>query len=116
MKAIEYYEKYKTGLLSEDNETYIPATQGLISDLLDESRALADKRHVQFDRGFIPILREQNEKYKAVFRLFVLDYGASPIKENGFEIILENHFPGVTEKMKSPRTGRENRHAYARGL
>ena len=99
MKAKEYYEKYKAGLISSEKETYLPAISGFISDLLNEAATVAETRHVRFDRGIIPILREQNMKYKAVIRLFEKEYGASPIRENGFEIVLEDNFPGILKKM-----------------
>jgi len=100
MKAKEYYEKYKTGLASADKETYLSAARGIITELLDETKAVVEARHVKFDRGFIPILREQNDKYKAIVRLFEKEFGASPVRMDGFEIVLESHFPGVVEKMK----------------
>ena len=100
MKAKEYYEKYKAGLVSADEKVSLPAARGIITELMDEIGAVAKARHVQFDRGIIPIFREQNEKYKAVVRLFEKEYGASPIRMDGFELVLEKHFPGVVEKMK----------------
>ena len=104
MKAKEYYEKYKAGLLSADNEKYLPAARGLIYDLLDESKAVAEARHVRFDRGFIPVLREQIGKYKAIVRMFEKDYGVSPIRADGFEQVLEEYVPGVLKKTREPRS------------
>ena len=113
MKAKEYYEKYKTGLASADNETYLPAARGIIVDLLNETKAVMEARHVKFDKGLIPILREQNDKYKAIVRLFEKEYGASPLREDGFELVLENRFPGVMKEMKG-RSGRRNLHTHTR--
>lgn len=105
MKAKEYYEKYKTGLASAEEKTYLTAAQGFISELLTEAKTIADARHVKFDRGFIPVLRELNEKYKAVVRMFEKEYGGSPIKPDGFELVLEARFPGIMGKLggRDPR-------------
>lgn len=99
MKAKEYYEKYKAGLVSVEDKTYLTAAQGFISELMAEAKAIADTRHVRFDKGFIPVLRELNGKYKAVVRMFEKEYGVSPIKLNGFELVLESHFPGIMGKL-----------------
>ena len=99
MKAKEDYEKYKAGLVSADEKVSLPAARGIITELMDEIGAVAKARHVQFDRGIIPIFREQNEKYKAVVRLFEKEYGASPIRMDGFELVLESPFPGIMGKL-----------------
>ena len=104
MKAKEYYEKHKAGLINVDKETALTATLGLIYELMNEVEAIVKARHVKYDRGFIPILREQNDKYKAIVRMFEKEYGASPIRTDGFELVLENRFPGITEKLRGPRS------------
>ena len=100
MKAKEYYEKYKLDILSVDQGKYIPATQNFIQELFAEMQTISKARNVRFDRGFISIMKEQNDKYKAVVRLFEKEFGASPLRLDGFEMILERRFPGVLEKMK----------------
>lgn len=101
MKAKEYYEKYKDGLASEDRDTYLPAAHGLLSDLFLEAEEISRVRHVKFDRGAIPILREQNDKYKAIVRMFHKEFGYSPLKPDGFELVLEEKFPGVVKLFHS---------------
>lgn len=103
MKAKDLYVKYKDGAMSQEKDVYLPAVRGLVSELIDEIKAIAEVRHVQFDRGLLPIMREQNDKYKAIVRMFEKEYGASPIKPDGFEIVLEDLFPGVTKKMRRRR-------------
>ena len=100
MKAKEYYEKYKLDILSVDQGKYIPATQNFIQELFAEMQTISKARNVRFDRGLISIMKEQNDKYKAVVRLFEKEFGASPLRLDGFEMILERRFPGVLEKMK----------------
>jgi len=102
MKAQEYYEQYKDGFLNKDEAIYLDAANKFLVELFKEADELRKIRHVKYDRGFLPILREQNEKYRAVVRLFVKKHGASPIKPEGFEEILAERFPGmnVVEKMK----------------
>ena len=113
MKAKEYYVKYKAGLVSADDKTYLPAARGIITELLDETKKVMEARHVKYDKGLIPILREQNDKYKAVVRLFEKESGAAPIRMDGFELVLEKHFPGVVEKMKG-RRARGKLHTHTR--
>lgn len=103
MKAKDLYAKYKDGVMSQEDAVYIPAVRGLVSDLIGEIKEIAEVRHVQFDRGLLPIMREQNDKYKAIVRMFEKEYGASPIKPDGFEIVLEDLFPGVVKKMQEHR-------------
>ena len=100
MKAKEYFEKYKAGLLASEDKAFVAAAQCLIYDLFTESKRIVEVRHVKSDSGFIPILKEQNDKYRAIVRMFEREYGVSPIRADGFEIILEQHFPGVVAKMK----------------
>lgn len=84
MKAKEYYEKYKTGLVSADDKTYLPAACGIITELLGETKTVMAARHVKYDKGLIPILREQNDKYKAIVRMFEKEYGAAPYSHGWF--------------------------------
>ena len=105
MKAKEYFEKYEAGLTDGNEENGNTAIADFLTELVQEIETIKKVRHVQCDRGFLPILKEQNDKYKAVVRMFVKKYGASPIKPEGFEMILEKNFPGmdVVGKMKNPR-------------
>jgi hypothetical protein len=46
-------------------------------------------RNVQFDRGVMGIIREQNDKWNALRNLFIKKYGASPITHDGFAIAIK---------------------------
>lgn len=100
MKAKEYYEKYKTELVSEDEKVQTEAILKFLNDLLTEIETLTKARHVKYDRGLFPVLKELDKKYRAVVRLFEKEFGFTPIRPDGFEIVLENRIPGVVEKMK----------------
>ena len=112
MKAKEYYAKYKAGLMSADEEIFLSTIREFLSELFNEINTIKEARHVRFDSGFFPILREQNEKYKAVVRLFEKEYGSSPIREDGLELFLEHMMPEVVKKMKGRAAG-ANGHAHA---
>lgn len=107
MKAKEYYEKHKAGLVNADKETALTATLNLIHELMNEVETVVKARHVKYDKGFIPILREQNDKYKAIVRMFEKEYGVAPIRMDGFELVLENRVPGVVELMKGRSASRK---------
>lgn len=87
--------------MSADPEVHNAGAKDLINELWDEVKELQKIRHVKFDRGLIAILRQQNDKYKAIVRLFEKDMKLSPIREDGFEFICEKTLPGIREKMTS---------------
>ena len=96
-KAKEYYELYKKDLVSggeATNKAISNLIQALNADLLELQRI----RHVKFDRGIIPILREVNQKWNAIVCLFEKEYGASPIKPDGFKIFWLKQMPELEGK------------------
>ena len=100
MKAKEYFEKYEEGIMDEALETGIhrdgPAAKMLI-EFMSEMKQIIEKRHVQFDRGLIPIIREQNQKWNAVVNLFTKKYGDSPIRRDGFYKAMRTEIPELPE-------------------
>ena len=75
MKAKEYYALVKEGIEAGT------ATMGMNREV----RELQEKRHIQFDRGIFPVLKEMNDKWNAVVNLIEKDYGYSPIIRDGFK-------------------------------
>lgn len=101
MKAIEYFEKFGERIFQEA----IDDKEGKgISDLMiafmTETKELMKKRHIQIDRGMVPIIREQNQKWNALCNLFEKKKGASPIRYNGFLLFLQNEIPELKEKLE----------------
>lgn len=95
-KAKEYYELYKVALMNEERATQ--ALSNLIKEFNDEVVELQKIRHVKFDRGLMPILKETNQKWNAIVQLFEKEYGASPIKPDGFKIFWLNNMPELKGK------------------
>lgn len=96
-KAKEYYELYKLDLMDDDKA--VKAISDLIGDLNKEVKELQELRHVQFDRGMLPILKEINQKWNAIVRLFQKEYGAAPIKADGFKIFWLEKMPELKGKI-----------------
>lgn len=98
-KAKDYYELFKFDLMSEDDEKANHALSEFIKALNDDVQELQKLRHVQFDRGIIPIMKEMNQKWNAVVRLFEKEYGRSPIKPDGFKIFWIRSMPELEGKI-----------------
>lgn len=96
-KAQEYYELYKRALMNPEKSSR--AISDLIIELNIEVKELQKIRHVKFDRGIIPILKETNRKWNAIVCLFEKEYGASPIVRNGFRIFWLDKMPELKGKI-----------------
>lgn len=77
MKAIEYFEKYKS--TTDDLSMY-----KMLGDFSAEANDIVVNRHCQTDEAFVAVLKEQNQKWNAVVNLFEKNCGVSPIIRNGF--------------------------------
>ncbi len=96
-KAKDYYEQYKLAMLNDD--MIVDAIRDLIGDLNLEVKELQEVRHVKFDRAIYPILKEMNQKWNAIVRLFEKEYGVSPIKTDGYKIYWINKIPRLEGKI-----------------
>jgi len=99
MKAKEYYELYKLDLMSEKDDKVLKAISDLVHEFNKEVTELREIRHVKFDRGMIPILKEMNQKWNAIVRLFQKEYGATPIKPDGFKTFWLDQMPELKGKI-----------------
>jgi hypothetical protein len=101
MKALEYYQVYHQ---ASDKETAdLAITRGICRD---EIFALIDIRNVTTDDGCLAILREQNEKWNAMVRIFEKKDGQSPFLKDGVVQFtdglcpyLKTRFPSVKEML-----------------
>lgn len=85
MKAKEYYEKYKEPLTSAKSydENLIVLAQ-LMNEFKDDFYSILELRKVKTDLGLFALIREFNQKWNALIRLFEKDFGVGILKENGF--------------------------------
>jgi hypothetical protein len=68
LKAKEYYAKYAESLQSP--ETMADAAWKLMQEFMDETLALGKKRNIRLDAGCDALIREQNNKWNALARMF----------------------------------------------
>lgn len=85
MKAKEYYALVKEGIEAGTATALKGAVDEMFMGMNREVRELQEKRHIQFDRGISPVLKEMNDKWNAVVNLIEKDYGYSPIIRDGFK-------------------------------
>lgn len=93
MKAKEYYIPIKDAIDSGKAEDIKTVVSDMILNMNDEVEELCEKRHVQFDRGIYPIIKEMNDKWNAVVRLVEKDYRQSPILRDGYKKFWINQIP-----------------------
>lgn len=85
MNAIQYFEQYKTRLMSSDEKESYSAIEEIFLKFSDEVREIAKKRHVMLDKSFLAIINEQNQKWNALCRLLEREYQVSVLKKDGFK-------------------------------
>ena len=56
----------------------------LYIEMFSEMKTIIEIRHIQNDNSLMSLIREQNDKWNAIERLFIKKYGVSPIAHNGF--------------------------------
>lgn len=89
MKAKEYFQKYDDAIWEESHDPAVH-TDGPISklfiDLSVEMKEILLKRNAKTNNAVDNVIREMNDKWNAIGRMFTKKYGESPLKENGFRI------------------------------
>jgi hypothetical protein len=91
MKARDYYDKYRNGITSYDNEVYIETMNLLFQEMYAECRELIKKRNVKTDSGTLAIFQEMNLKCNVLRNLAVKQDGYCNYKVNFFKYILKEH-------------------------
>ena len=76
MKAKEYFEYYEKRIAdgSDSNQVLV----GIVRQFIDEVISIANERHVERNDGFIAIIKEQDQKWRAFARL------VPDVKPSGF--------------------------------
>lgn len=90
MKAKDYFNKYKNGLASEDEATFVLTFREMYQEMFQECVDIIGTRQVKRNNAVVSVFKEMNEKYNAICRLLAKEYGNSPIKENGFAVLACN--------------------------
>lgn len=93
MKAREYYTKYKDKITSADENESLRGVSDMIIEFCMESKELVPKRGIRTACGCVAVLRELNDKYNAVCRMFEQEYGVSFIKKDGLMIYWKEEVP-----------------------
>lgn len=93
MKAKELYAKHKTAILDADEGTSTAGVAALLNDLSDDMAALIKARHPKTNAATLACVNEINAKYNAVISCFEKEFGASPIKPDGFRQVWKQREP-----------------------
>ena len=98
MKAKQYASEYVAKLNHSKTEEEINhATVGLLVQLMKEGEDLKQKRHVRFDRGFIPICKELNQKWNVIADIVEKEMGMTVLVPNAYRDFLFLKVPGMEE-------------------
>jgi ribosomal protein L10 len=94
-KAIDYYNENFENFFVRPS-ALITAPQYALKILDDFSQEVTDLfeiRHIVSRDAIISVLREQNQKWNALVRLFEKKHGTSPLKRDGFKFVCEEKLP-----------------------
>ncbi len=92
--AIEYISKLNNAKTEEEINHF---TVELLVQLLKEGEDLKQKRHVKFDKGFIPICKELNQKWNVIADLVEKEMGMTVLVPNAYRDFLFLKIPGMEE-------------------
>lgn len=93
MKAIDYYTHYEPLFFApstplEHIELYI---ENMREDFMREADDLVRIRHAASPEAVCSIMKEQNDKWNALCRIFEKLRGVCPIKEDGFMHVIKGY-------------------------
>ena len=98
MKAKQYADQFMAELNTAKTEEDInQAAVNLVIQLNKEVEDLKEQRHIKFDRGFIPICKELNQKWNAIVSIIEKRTGQQVLKENGYRDFLFRRIHGLKE-------------------
>lgn len=104
MKAAEYYAKYKARLWTKDEVAYRSATADLMLDMVEDFEELIKTRNAVRDSAVKSAINEINQRYNMVCSRFERDFGASPIKRDGFKKLIMDQLEKVKEEREGKKT------------
>lgn len=102
MKAREYYETYRDGLISGE-QTYhqMDTVRALFLDMSLEAQELMKARQVKTADGVSSVIKEQNQKWNAIVRLLEKKDGITYYKRNGFQEYIQAVLNRHTEEKEN---------------
>lgn len=98
MKAIEYYEQYSNRFFKNGEPTSLDEWNNAGIDIFikfcEETVNICTARSIKRDEAVRAVIREQNDKWNALCRLFSKKHGGvrCPLNENGFRSYWTKHF------------------------
>lgn len=75
MKAKDYFNKYKNGLSSENRDTYVLSFREMYQEMFKECVDTMHIRQIKRNDAVVSVFKEMNERYNAICRLLVKEYG-----------------------------------------
>lgn len=106
MKALEYYNLYHKDIMNPATHSDIRnvVIKEMFLEFCDESKDMIAVRHIKNDTGLPSILRELNDKWNAVARLLVKNYGHSWLATDGFWTFWERDIPELGPRAQIVKT------------
>ncbi len=100
MKARDYYDKYSSDLLYDSKINSHVAIFDLFMEISDEVVDICKQRNVSSNDAVASVIKEINDKWNAICRLFVKFHGFSPLKEDGFINYYLDQIPELKDFLK----------------
>lgn len=100
MKAKEYFDNYGPMIMLTNEKESDKYLKGLLLDMNTEVLEIVEKRNAKKNEAAAAVLREQNEKWNAIGRLFKKVYGHSPLAEDGFKNFWIQRHPELKPYLK----------------
>jgi hypothetical protein len=95
MKAKEYFDKYKDRVIKLDDKVL----NELVKDMNEEVIFLQKQRNAQNDNAIVPILKEVNQKWNALCRMFEKECKQPVLKTDGLMDFWKKHIPELEKIM-----------------
>ena len=95
MKAKEYFEKYRDGLMAEDDDAIKETAWKMYLEMSEEAKQIIGQRKVHSDKGAVAVLKEMNDRHNAVIGLFQKNCLWCPLERNGFMIAWKKRIPEI---------------------
>ena len=97
MKAKDYFDKYGDAIHREAMEGNTETGLAMFVEFCKEVKDITAQRHVKTDRAAIAVLKEVNQKWNKLARMFESDTGAVLLKRNAILDYFVEHIPEIKE-------------------
>lgn len=101
MKARDYFEKYDILIMEEQKKKNgeIGTTKKLLLEMSDEVTAVCKQQKAVKDEAVIAVLKELNQKWNAICRMYEKKYGVSPLNYDAFRCYWMTAMPELAGKL-----------------